>query len=114
MTLSDQQFDFLKDACLLITFAVNKGWKVTGGELHRPTEMQELYLQQDKTTVSHSLHQDRLAIDLNFFHPKKGLTYKKEDLQELGDFWESLSPENSWGGNWTTFLDTPHFERKKQ
>jgi hypothetical protein len=113
MSLSDQQFEFLKDVATLIKFVVDRGWKVTGGELFRPEEMQQIYLKQGKTTVSRSYHQDKLAIDLNFFHPENGLTYKKKDLQEIGDFWESLNELNSWGGNWSSFLDTPHFERKR-
>lgn len=114
MKLSDKQAIFLKQAALLILYAEAKGWKVTSGELWRPNEMQEIYLKQGKTTVKYSKHQKKLAIDLNFFRPSdKKLTYKKEELQEIGDFWESLDSKNSWGGNWKSFIDTPHFERKE-
>jgi hypothetical protein len=41
----------------------------------------------------------------------------KTRLQVYGDYWESLSPENRWGGNFpkwypgSDFLDPRHFER---
>lgn len=112
MTLSDQQFEFIKDVGLLIHFISNSGWKVTGNELYRPAEMQRIYFDQGKSKTLDSLHQDKLAIDLNLFHPEKGLTYEKKDLQQFGDFWESLNDRNEWGGNWE-FLDTIHFQRNK-
>jgi len=49
------------------------------------------------------------------------LTYVKEDLKPIGEFWESLNPLNRWGGeliigydedNKPKF-DTCHFERRK-
>lgn len=122
MSLSDQQYKFSKDIIQLLVFALAKGWKFTFGEAERPEEMQKLYLEEEKTTVRHSLHQDRLAIDINFFKPVKnkhssltGFAYttNKKDLQEIGDFWESLDNRNEWGGNWESFLDTPHFQRNK-
>jgi hypothetical protein len=48
---------------------------------------------------------------LNFF--KYGTpVYDKAVLQPLGDYWEGLNKKNSWGGNWNTFKDVPHFERR--
>jgi len=108
---SDQQWEFLRDLSLLIAYADRMGYKLTGGELERPQAMQDIYWKEGKTTVRRSVHQDRKAVDLNVF---KGGEYTtlKIDVQPLGDFWESLSPLNSWGGNWHSFCDTPHFERR--
>ena len=110
MSLSDQQFEFLKDVVVLILFAIRKGFKVTGGELWRPKEMQKIYLDKGKSKVKYSQHQKRLAIDLNFFLNGK-LTYKKKTLSEIGKFWESLNSKNRWGGNFKGFVDTTHWER---
>lgn len=108
----EQQFLFLKDFARLIFKAEELKFMVTGGELMRTQEMQDLYLQTGKTTIKHSKHMDRMAGDLNFF--KNGvLTYKKEEVQILGDYWEDLSPQNEWGGNWVSFQDTPHFQRNE-
>lgn len=63
---------------------------------------------RNSNTLS-SQHSKRLAVDFNFFLDGK-LTYRKKDLQELGDYWESLDKNNSWGGNWKSFVDTPHFQ----
>ena len=57
-----------------------------------------------------SKHLKRLAIDFNFFINGE-LTYDKNRLQLLGDFWENLNEKNRWGGNFKAFIDTPHFER---
>lgn len=112
MTKVEQQTAFLKDFANLILKAEEFSLTVTAGELQRTQEQQDLYWKTGKTKVKHSIHQDRMAGDLNFF--KNGiLTYEKEDIQPLGDYWESLSPQNKWGGNWKTFIDTPHFQRNE-
>jgi len=81
-----------------------------GGELFRTKEQQKIYLDSGKSKTINSKHLLNLAIDLNFFNLEGELTYKKKDLQWIGDFWESLNDKNEWGGNWK-FLDTPHFQR---
>jgi hypothetical protein len=65
-----------------------------------------------------SNHRKRLAIDLNIFKDGSYITNKLM-LQHIGDYWESLSPENKWGGNFvdskgSSYEDTPHFERRMQ
>lgn len=64
-----------------------------------------------------SKHQDRLAVDFNYFIQDK-LTYDFSKIKILGDYWESLHPDNVWGGDFNKdgiangFVDTPHFERR--
>lgn len=110
MTLSEEQAAFLLDACKLIQYATQFGWRVTGGELARTPEQQEIYFKTGKSKTMQSNHLRRLAIDLNFLkdgHP----VYDKQALQPLGDYWEGLNKLNRWGGNFLNFTDTPHFER---
>lgn len=115
MTLSDTQFEFLQDVHKLLSYCMSQGWKVTFGEAQRPIEMQEIYVQTGRSTTMDSEHIRRLAIDLNLFKPvgqsDHQYTCRKEDLQKIGDYWERLNPKNSWGGNWRSFKDTPHFQR---
>lgn len=108
--MMDEQFEFLKDVAKLLEFISKTSFIVTAGELWRPPEMQALYLQQGKSKAAHSKHQDRLAIDLNFFTQEKRFATKAE-LKEIGGYWESLNKKNRWGGNFHTIEDTPHFER---
>lgn len=111
MSMVNEQAAFLLDVARLIQKATEMGWTVTGGELYRTAEQQEIYVKTGRSKTMNSNHLKRLAIDLNFF--KDGvLTYEKYLLQPIGNYWESLSPKNSWGGNWETFKDVPHFERR--
>ena len=110
MSLSDHQFEFLKDVALLIQWVDRRGWKVTGGELHRLPETQEVLRAKGLSLTTEGNHPRRLAIDLMLFNEAKFLQDTK-DYKELGDFWESLNPLNRWGGNFTRLADGVHFER---
>lgn len=119
MSLVDEQAMFLLDMVSLIHHATVTGFVVTGGELQRPVEMQKLYVQTGRSKTMDSMHLKKLAIDLNFFKDGK-LIQSRDELKELGDYWEGLHPANRWGGNWrglvdagkSHFVDCPHFERK--
>jgi uncharacterized protein YnzC (UPF0291/DUF896 family) len=111
MSLSDKQWDFLQDVAELIAYAKEKRYKLTGGELWRPNEMQELYLEQGKTQVKRSNHQDRLAIDLNLFVHGEIQWSKNSYWEDLGSYWKSLHKDNRWGGDYKTLEDPFHFER---
>jgi predicted chitinase len=117
MSLVREQAVFLLHMAELIRKASELGFLASGGELFRTPEQQALHVQHGRSKTMKSLHLKRLAIDLNFFReapdgtPK--LTYEIEELRPLGEFWESLDPANRWGGNWTSFKDAPHFERRE-
>lgn len=106
----DSQAKFLLDMCRLIIKATQLGFVVTGGELWRTQEQQEIYVKTGRSRTMNSLHGDRRAIDLNFFWEGK-LCYDKKVLAPLGAYWESMHPMNSWGGNGVKLVDTPHFSR---
>lgn len=110
MSLSQEQAAFLLDMCKLIQYATEQGWMVTGGELYRTPEQQEIYVKTGRSRTMASNHLRRCAIDLNFF--KNGqLVWDKQQLAPLGQYWESLNPKNRWGGNFKSLVDVPHFER---
>lgn len=85
------------------------------GEAWRSKETCRLYLKQGKG-ISSSLHQSRLAIDLNVL--KNGvLSLDKNDYEPLGSYWKSL-PERfpasipiitRWGGDFSSLKDIFHF-----
>lgn len=68
-----------------------------------------MYINQGKSKTMKSNHLNSCAVDMYFF--KDGnMVDTKNELQFLGDFWESLHEKNKWGGNYKSFLDCPHFE----
>lgn len=106
-----EQAAFLLDVAKLINKATDMGFVVTGGELFRTPEQQQIHIRAGRSKTMNSLHLRRCAIDLNFFKGGK-LTYDVALLKPVGDYWESLNPKNQWGGNWKSFKDVPHFERR--
>lgn len=112
MSLVPEQHAFLQDAAKLITFAGEQGFYVTGGELFRTPEQQNIYIKTGRSKTMNSNHLKRLAIDLNFISKEGVLVYDVKQLQEIGKYWESLNPKNKAGMFWTTFKDVPHFERR--
>lgn len=111
MSAVPEQAAFLLDVGRLISWATARGWVVTGGELYRTAEQQDIYVKAGRSKTMDSYHLRRLAVDLNFFKAGE-LIYDRAQLAEVGTFWESLDPKNSWGGNWSSFKDLPHFERR--
>ena len=110
MSAVRDQAAFLLDLCKLVEYATAQGFVVTGGELYRTPEQQQIYVKTGRSRTMNSLHLQRRAVDLNFFKDGK-LVYDKAVLAPLGLFWESLHPLNSWGGNGVKLVDTPHFSR---
>lgn len=110
MSLVAEQAAFLLDVCKLVQFATECGWVLTGGELFRTPEQQEIYLKTGRSKTMASNHLKRCAIDLNFFKDGK-LVWDRTALAPLGEYWESLHSKNRWGGNFRSLVDVPHFER---
>jgi len=116
MSLNNEQWRFLQDLAKLIIFAEQKGFTLSGGELYRTVEQQKIYFTSGKSKTMDSQHLKRLAIDLNVFVNGQ-LTYDWTTIKPLGDYWESLSVFNRWGGDFNRdgmengFIDSPHFER---
>lgn len=116
MSLLRDQSSFLLHVAELIRKASELGFLVSGGELYRTPEQQALHVKNGRSKTMNSQHLKRLAVDLNFFREQANgeykLTYEVAELQALGNYWESLDPANRWGGNWNSFKDAPHFERR--
>jgi peptidoglycan L-alanyl-D-glutamate endopeptidase CwlK len=111
MSKSDEQWLFLQDVAKLVLFAHAHGYKLTGGELYRTQEQQDIYFAEGKSQVKRSNHQDRLAIDLNLFVDGDIQWSKNEHWEKLGEYWKQISPENKWGGDYKSFSDPYHFQR---
>ena len=109
MSIVAEQAAFLLDVAKLINKATELGFTVTGGELFRTAEQQQIYVKTGRSKTMNSNHLKRCAIDLNFFRDGK-LVYDVPTLKPVGEYWQSLHPKNRWGGLWR-FVDLPHFER---
>lgn len=113
MSLVTQQWEFLQDVAKLIQYAQTQDIVLSGGELYRTKEQQQIYIDTGKSKTMKSNHLKRLAIDFNFFiNGELVYDYNHPKLVALGTFWKSLSKQNEWGGFWE-FKDTPHFERRE-
>ena len=113
MSVNAEQWAFLKDEAKLIQFAEANGYMLLGGDRKRTKEQQAVYYTQGLSKTLDSLHQLGLANDFDYIKDGK-LIYDKAYLQPLGDYWESLNPKNRWGGNWESFYDPRHFERRRK
>jgi hypothetical protein len=134
MSLRKKQSIFCRNIACLIEFAFDVlEIELTFGEAHRTNSQMLLNFfgyevvkkgngitLQKSRKLSNTLlskHGDRLAVDFNFFINGK-LTYDYHKIKSLGDYWESLHPDNRWGGDWNQndkpdgFIDTPHFEMR--
>ncbi len=117
MSLGQDQETFAKSAVSLIQKAWELGFAVRLGEVLRPIEMQQIYVNSGRSKTMDSQHIKKLAIDLVLL--RDGLVCTRAQIKPLGDWWEAQDPKNRWGGNWrglvdagkSSFVDAPHFER---
>lgn len=105
-TLHQKQWRFMRQLVELVDFADHHGYELTGGELWRTPEQMAINAAKG-SGILHSLHGDRLAIDLNAFKGGKFLQTVL-DYEPLGKFWESLAVDSAWGGRFTK-PDADHF-----
>lgn len=101
MTLREKQSSFAIAVAHLILKAAEMGYEVTLGEAWRSEHEAKRHALAG-SGIRRSLHQDRLAIDLNLFRHGEWLT-STESHRPLGEYWESLSTDEydcAWGGSW--------------
>jgi hypothetical protein len=99
MMLQQKQGIFVDLLGLLIQYARIKGWYFT---------LSDLGNQQGKKHMKGSLHDVRLAADLNLFVDDKYMATDCPEWQELGRYWKSLNSMCAWGGDFKS-KDFNHF-----
>ena len=112
-SLLEKQFIFTQNLAKLIQF-INSGiyrCKVT--EVFRTLEQAELNAKKG-VGIKNSLHCDNLAADVYLFIPNSLVNHYKmiddfDRYKYIGEYWESLHPNNRWGGNFKN-VDCVHFE----
>ena len=107
--LQNHQDKFFRLTALLIAkaaelYPAKDGYRLGWGEALRTPEQAQWNHDHGLGTLN-TLHRDRLALDIEIRKDgvpvNKGFIYKP-----LGDYWESLDPACSWGGD---FMDIYHF-----
>lgn len=109
MTLNEKQHIFAMNLAKLLNHVEATGLTCSIGEVYRTKEQAEIYAKEGKGILD-SQHCKKLAVDLFLFSNGKYLE-KKEDYSPLGEYWESLNPDNRWGGKFPR-ADYVHFEIK--
>lgn len=107
--MSKLQEEFATAAAKLILKANELGFGVTLGEAWRTAE-QAQWDADHGIGIAHSLHMERLAIDLNLFKDGVYLT-APEPYVQLGDWWKSLGGDGGlyrYGGDFK-LRDYDHF-----
>jgi hypothetical protein len=105
--MSKLQEEFAQSAARLIQQAVTMGYTVTLGEAWRTPE-QAQWNADHGTGIAHSLHIERVAIDLNFF--QDGILIRDGSvLKKIGEWWKALGPMYRWGGDFHHLPDGNHF-----
>lgn len=85
---------------------MGNGYRCTYGEAWRSPE--EAAIQAAKGAgIVHSLHTERMAIDLNVWKDDKQLL-TADDYRPLGNQWKSMHPLCRWGGDFQR-VDADHF-----
>lgn len=102
MSLVALQDKFAGMVARLIDKAQEMGYQVTLGEAWRTPAQASLNAKSGKG-ITHSLHCDRLAIDINLFKDGEYLP-DTESHRKLGEWWESIG--GTWGGR---FKDGNHY-----
>ena len=109
MTLHEKQVLFARNVASLIDYISSNNHQVTFGECYRTPE-QAKWNADHGLGIAHSLHTERLAIDLNLFDDKGNYLADKTSYEPFGRYWKSLHTFNRWGGDFIHLVDSGHFE----
>ena len=109
MELWKNQALFAENAAYLILEINRQGLHCTFGDAFRSPEQAKINASEGKGIV-HSLHCERLAIDLNLISSEGVYLTAKEAYQPFGEFWKNLNPANKWGGDFVHLVDSNHFQ----
>lgn len=101
----------------LLAECKKQGLNIIVTETYRSKERQDYLYEQGRTRPGNvvtnargkdmeSMHQWRLAFDI--CHNKVGDEYNEAIINKVGKIGRSIGLE--WGGDWTSFVDKPHFQ----
>jgi len=106
--------EFFKKLSEIVKNNYNKDFRVFEG--HRTLERQKQLFNQgySKTLKSNHLYNPSKAIDIIEYPWTWSGFILSNDYKNLVNELLKKFPNVSWGGNWTKFIDLPHFELKNE
>lgn len=107
------QFRFSRYLGRLLVYADDTGIRLTMGECYR-TPQQAAWNAAHDLGIQNSLHQVRLAVDVQIFLEKGGAWVYADrgtepEYKLLANYWKSLDPLCCWGGDFTHSPDWDHY-----
>ena len=100
-SLRQKQSRFVRMVGLLIQYADQNGYELTFGDCYRDPRVHGKVGEKKSYSAASSKHKSRLAVDFNLFRNGRYLT-STASHKPLGEYWESLAPDASWGGRFKT------------
>lgn len=110
-TLLQEQAIFAQNVAHLINYIFQQGYQCSLGEAWRTSEQADWDVQHH-IGIKNSLHCERLAIDINLFDMNGHYLGDLSSYEKFGVYWESLHPQNRWGGRFEPLVDMDHFEMR--
>lgn len=114
LTLSEAQREFTRDMADLIEWAYDHDYELTFGDAYRDPRSHGHMGERGSYGRAWSAHKQRLAVDFNLFIDGEYRDDTKSH-EPLGEFWESIRPENVWGGRFSKRgkgADGNHYSRR--
>lgn len=108
LTLRQKQSLFAVHVARLIIYADSVGYHMTLGEAWR-SEQEATRLALSGQGIRRSLHQDRLAVDLNLFSRDGIWLTRTEDHRPFGEWWIRQHVLARWGGYFQHRKDGNHY-----
>lgn len=109
MKLWEKQALFAQNVAKLLIDMRTRGYNPTLSEAYRTPEQAALNAKDGKG-IAHSLHTERLAIDINLLDKDGNYLTDKASYQIFSQMWKDLHPFNRWGGDFVHLVDSNHFE----
>lgn len=107
MSVGNDQRIFTLLSAKLVIWAYQNGYELTDGDAYRDKRVHGEWGEKKGYGHPESFHKKRLAKDYNLFIDGVW-QIETEDFKEMGEYWKSLDPKCSWGGDFPS-PDGNHF-----
>lgn len=113
MKLWEKQSIFTQNVAKLLQAMKDRGFNPTLGECYRTTEQAALNAKDGKG-IAHSLHCERLAVDINLLDKDGNYLTDNYSYKIFSGIWKEMHPYNKWGGDFVPLVDSNHFQMNNE